>query len=76
MCQYHLKKSEMIPREPYYVLGKSYPNGHAQIQSCGDSPPHDDQMKAHVIHDRTGQDPPPIMSLVIPSSQLCNRFLL
>jgi hypothetical protein len=68
VCRYHLERSEMIPGEPYCVLGKSYPNGHAQIQPYGPTVPDYNQMKNDVINDLTGQGPQPIISLSIPSN--------
>jgi hypothetical protein len=67
--RYYLERSEMIPDQPYYVLGKSYANGHSQIQPYGTTLPDYNQMKIHVIDDLKGQGPSPIISLTIPSSE-------
>jgi hypothetical protein len=57
----------MIPGEPYCVLGKSYSNGHSQIQPYGPTVPDYNQMKNDVINDLTGQGPQPVISLSISS---------
>jgi hypothetical protein len=59
------KKSEMIPGQPYYVLGKSNPNGHSQIRPYGTTAPDYNQTKKYVINDLNGQGPPPIISLKV-----------
>jgi len=66
--RYYLERSELIPGQPYYVLGKSYSNGHSQIQPYGETSPDYSQMKRHVIDDLTGQGPQPMISLSISSS--------
>ncbi|CAF1143747.1 unnamed protein product [Adineta steineri] len=66
--RYYLERSEMIPGQPYYVLGRSESSGHAQIQPYGTTIPDYNQMKIHVIDDLKGQGPSPIISLVYPSS--------
>ena len=68
VCRYYLERSEMIPGQPYNVLGKSYANGHAQIQPYGTTVPDYNQMKIDVIKNLKGQGPSPIISLVLPSS--------
>jgi hypothetical protein len=65
VCYYHLERSEMVPEEPYYVLGKSYPNGHCQIQPYGATAPDYNQMKSHVINHLMGQGPQPVISLSV-----------
>jgi hypothetical protein len=61
--RYYLERSELMPGQPYYCLGKSYPNGHSQIHPYGTAVPDYDQMKSHVIDDLNGQGPSPIISL-------------
>ncbi|CAF0824443.1 unnamed protein product [Didymodactylos carnosus] len=60
--RYYLERSEMTPGEPYYVLGKSYSNGHSQIQPYGATAPDYNQMKIHVMNDLNGQGPSPVIS--------------
>jgi hypothetical protein len=67
--RYYLERSEIISGQPYYVLGKSYPNGHSQIRPYGVTAPDYYQMKSHVINDLTGQGPQPIISLSVPSCE-------
>lgn len=62
VCRYYLERSEMIPGEPYYVLGKCYANRHEQIQPYGSTVPEYNAMKIHVINDLKGEGPPPIIS--------------
>ncbi|CAF0975756.1 unnamed protein product [Rotaria sordida] len=65
--RYYLERSEIIAGQVYHVLGKSYSNGHSQIQSYGSTAPDYYQMKRHVINDLNGQGPPPIISQTVPS---------
>ncbi|CAF0752006.1 unnamed protein product [Adineta ricciae] len=68
VCRYFLEKSEIMPGQPYFVLGKTFPSGHAQIRPYGSLQPNYNQMKIHLIENLKGQGPPPAASLVIPSS--------
>ena len=67
--QYHLEKSEMTTDQPCYVLGKSFPNGNAEIQPYGAVLSHYTQMKTDVMNDLRSQGPPPIMLLTKPTLQ-------
>jgi hypothetical protein len=63
--RYYLEHSEIIPGQPYYVLGKSDANGHSQIQPYGGTIPDYNQMKKHVINNSNDQGPSPIISMKI-----------
>ncbi|UJR32492.1 hypothetical protein I4U23_019954 [Adineta vaga] len=67
VCRYFLEKSELMPGQPYFVLGKSYPTGHAQIQPYGSVKPTYNQMKVYIIDNLKGQGSPPIASSILPS---------
>ncbi|CAF2522158.1 unnamed protein product [Rotaria sp. Silwood2] len=65
--RYYLERSEIISGQPYYVLGKSYSNGHSQIQSYGSTAPDYYTMKSHVVNNLNDQGPPSIISLTVSS---------
>ncbi|CAF0861660.1 unnamed protein product [Adineta ricciae] len=67
VCRYFLEKSEIISGQPYFVLGKTFPSGHAQVRPYGNLQPNYNQMKIHLIENLKGQGPPPVASLLIPS---------
>lgn len=68
VCRYFLEKSEIMPGQPYFVLGKTFPSGHAQVRPYGNIQPNYNQMKIHLIENLKGQGPPPVASLVASSS--------
>jgi hypothetical protein len=47
ICHYHLERNGMDPGDLYYVLGKSYHNGHSQIQPYGPISPDYNQIKSY-----------------------------
>lgn len=67
--RYYLEKSEIMPGQPYHVLGKSYPQGHSQIQPFGIHKPDYNLMKKHIIDDLNGKHSSPIISLNISKSE-------
>lgn len=61
--RYYLEKSEMVPGQPYYVLGKCYLSGrHEQLMSYGSVVPNYNRMKIDVINDLNGRGPSPMIS--------------
>lgn len=67
--RYYLERSEIISGQPYYALGKSYSQGHAQIRPYGKNPPDYNLMKNHIIDNLNGQGPSPVISLKISKSE-------
>lgn len=61
--RYYLEKSEMVPGQTYYVLGKCYLSGrHEQLIPYGSVIPSYNQMKIDVINDLNGHGSSPIIS--------------